>query len=269
MEDNYIRQGKGGVDSNLFPGLDADTMSALIASEKNWNSDFKGGGIQGVAAAVDFTSKLPIFTTYVTSYVTNIVTSYLAQSTADMLSIDASQIAANAGKMVPKFIKDPGEIMGELLQDAEDIMAQINKANNLNIVNNLNSMVGDQVSKLTDKIGEQMDKVQGTIEDIGKYAYMGPVWIKSKVDLATKKIIESSCKEIGKVRDNVKKNTQEQIDKLAEGMAEKIADDTNTKVQETTKAQLDEANKAKAQALNKAKTAITNAKLQLMALMGG
>ena len=269
MEDNYVRKGKGGADSNLFPGLDADTMSALIASEKNWNTDFKGNGLQKAAVVVDFTSKLPVFATYVATYVTNIVTSYLAQATVDMLSIDASQIAANAGKLMPNFIKSPGEIMGELLQDAEDIMEQINKNNNLNIVNNLNNMVGDQVSNLTNKIGEQMSKVQSTIEDIGKYAYMGPAWVKSKTDLATKKIIESSCKEIGKVRDNVKQNTQEQIDKLSEGMAEKMADDTNTKVQEATKAQLDEANKAKAQATNKAKTAITNAKLKLMAMIGG
>ena len=269
MEDSYVRQGKGGADSNLFPGLDADTMSALIASEKNWNSDFKGNSMQKAAAAIDFTSKLPIFVTYVTTYVTNIVASCLAQATVDMLSIDASQIAANAGKMMSNFVKGPGDIMGELLTNAEDIAEALDKKMDSQVIDNISNMVNEQVGKLTEKINGQLDKVKGTVEDIGKYTYMGPLWVKTKVDLASKKIIETSCKEIETMKNSVKSNAQAKIDIAAEKMAKRLADDINSKTQEATKAQLDEANKAKAQAMNKAKTAITNAKLKLMAMIGG
>lgn len=273
MEDNFVRQGIGGDNNNLFPGLDANTTAALVASEKNWNTDFKGAGIggavQNVGATVDFTANAPALATYVLSYVTNIVTSYLTQATVDMLSIDASQIATNAAKKMPSFIKSPGEIMGELLKDAEDIMEELNKQGDLNVVNSLNNMVGDQVGKLTNKINDKLSYVNDTIGDISKYAYMGPAWMKSKIDLATKKIIESSCKEIGKTRDSVKQNVQDQIDTMAEGMAEKMADDANTKVKEQSKEKIDKANKEKAKATTKAKTAITNAKLKLMALIGG
>ena len=269
MEDNYVRKGKGGSDSNLFPGLDADTMSALIASEKNWNTDFKGNGLQKAAVVVDFTSKLPVFATYVATYVTNIVTSYLAQATVDMLSIDASQIISNAAAKLPNFIKDHGEIMGELLKDAEDITKELVKKGDTNFVNNLNNVIGEEVSKLTGDINVNLDGVKGVIEDIGKYTYMGPAWVKSKVDLESKKMIENCCKQIASVRDTVKTNAQKQIDSLAEGIAKKQAEQANAKVKDATKAQMDEVNKAKAQAMNKAKTAITNAKLKLMAMIGG
>ena len=273
MEDNYVRQGVGGNNNDLFPGLDPNTTAALIASEKNWNTDFKGAGVggmaQNVAATVDFTANIPIFTTYVLSYVTTIVTSYLAQATVDMLSIDASQIAANAGKMVPNFIKTPGEIMGELLKNSEDIMDEKNKELEKQEADSINNVISGQVSKITNKINEKLEGVQDTIADISKYAYMGPSWVKNQVDLATKKIIESSCKEIGKTRDNTKQNIQDQIDSLAESMAKKIADKTNIQTQEQSKEQIDQMNKKKAEAMTKAKTAITNAKLKLMALIGG
>ena len=273
MEDNYVRQGVGGDNNNLFPGLDANTTAALVASEKNWNTDFKGAGIggmvQNVGATVDFAANAPAFATYVVSYVTNIVTSYLTQATVDMLSIDASQIAANAGKMVPNFIKSPGEIMGELLKNSEDIMEEVNQQLELKEVDSINNAISGQVSKITNKINDKLSYVNGTIADISKYAYMGPAWIKNKVDIATKKIIESSCKEIGKTRDSVKQNVQDQIDSLSETMAKKIADKTNTKTQEQSKEQIDKMNKKKAEAMTKAKTAITNAKLKLMALIGG
>jgi len=268
MEDKYVRNGQGE-NSNLFPGLDADTTSALMASEKDWNSDFKGNGVQKIGVAIDFTSKLPIFTSYVTSYITNIVTTYLSQATADMLSIDASQIITNAGKMMPTFVKDSGEIMGELLKNVEDIIEEIDKNNKLDVVSNLNNKVNEQISQLTNKISENMGSIQNIIEDVGKYAYMGPAWIKNKIDLSTKRIIESSFKEIGKTRDNTKKNIQDQIDKISENMAQKMAAEENEKIKKMTKEKFDEANKKKAEAMTKAKTAITNAKLKIMALIGG
>ena len=273
MEDNFVRQGVGGTNSNLFPGLDANTTAALVASEKNWNTDFKGAGIggmvQNVGAAMDFTANAPAFATYVVSYVTNIVTSYLTQATVDMLSIDASQIAANAGKMIPDFIKDPGEIMGELLKNSEDVMDEVNKQLELKEMDAINGAINNQVGKLTNKINDKLSKVNGIITDISKYTYMGPSWIKNKVDIATKKIVDSSCKEISKIRDNTKQNIQEQIDSFAKTKAKKIADETNAKVQEQYKENIDKANKEKAKAMTKAKTAITNAKLKLMALIGG
>lgn len=259
--------------SNIFPGLDQDTQNALIASEKNWNSDFKGDGpgvvVQKALNTVDFTAKLPIFVTYVVSYVTEIVTSYMATATADMLSIDTSQIISNAAKKLPNFIKGPAEVMGELLKDSEDTNAELQKKNEENLVNNLNKEIGNQVSKLTNGIDVNLGKVGETIENIGQYAYMGPVWFKSKIDLETKKIIENCCKQIASVRDSVKNDTQKQIDTLAEGLAQKKADQANQKTQESAKNTINDANKKKAQAMTMAKTAITNVKLKLMALIGG
>ncbi len=273
MEDNFVRQGIGGDNSNLFPGLDANTTAALIASEKNWNTDFKGAGVSGMAqnvtAAVDFAASAPAFATYVTSYVTNIVMSYLTKATVEMLSIDASQITSKASSLIPNYIISPAKIMSELMKNSESSMDELNQQLEINEISVINKAIGNQVSKITNKINDKLSYVNNTISDISKYAYMGPTWIKSKVDLASKKIIESSCKEIGKVRDNTKQNIQDQIDSLANTLAKKIADKTNVKVQEQAKSKMDEANKKKAEAMTKAKTAITNAKLKLMALIGG
>lgn len=258
--------------TNMFPGLDQDTMNALMASEKNWNTDFKGGiggTAQSVTAAVDFTAQLPNLITYVTSYITESVTSYLTNAIADMLSIDPSQIISNAGQKIPNFIKGPGEIMGELLKDAEDISEELSKQGDLKLVDNINKAINDKVGDITNKINDKLSYVSGAIESIGKYAYMGPNWVKSKIDIETKKVSESCFKGIASIRDNTKKHVQEQIDKLSEGIAQKQAEIMNQQIQEKTKEQLDEVNKKKAEAMTKAKTAITNAKLKIMALIGG
>ena len=264
MEDNT---------SNIFPGLDQDTLNALMSSEKNWNTDFKGNGPGAVAQkalkVVDFTAKLPNLVTYVVSYVTGIVTTYMANSTADMLSIDPSQIVTNAAAKLPSFIKSPAEILGELTKDAEDIAKELENKGDTNLMENLNKSINDQVGKFTNKINDNLSGVDKTIEDIGKYAYMGPSWIKNKIDLESKRIIENCSKQISSVRDSVKSNVQGQIDSLAEGLAKRQAEEINQKTHDAVKAPIDKANKEKAKATSKAKTAITNAKLKIMALIGG
>ena len=263
--------------SNLFPGLDAETMSALNAAEKNWNKEFKDGTLkqglpgaaQNLAVATDFTAHAPQLITYVVSYVTESVTSYLASSISEMMSIDLGQIPAIAAASMPTFLVSAGTIMQELLTPKENIIEELTKAAEANVVDKLNEKIGDQVGKLQGSIQGKLDKVGDTIASIVNYASMGPLWVKSKIDLETKKIIESCYKEIGEKRDSLKSNMQESINTLGERMAQKMADKTNTDLQAATKAKLDEINKKKEEAATKAKTAITNAKLKLMALVGG
>lgn len=275
MEDTYVRQGVGGgTDSNLFPGLDATTMSALVASEKNWNSDFLNGSsnisgmAQNVTAAVDFAANAPAFATYIVSYITGIVGNHLAEATVDMLSIDASQIIGNATEKVAKYIKTPQEILGSLLKNDEDIFNDLKSQANLAIVNNLNKTINENVGKLTKSINKQLSYIQPVINSISKYAYMGPHWVKSNVDVATNKIITFACQEIDRVKNNVKKIAQQQIDKLSDNIASQTADELNIKLQQTYKDQMDKLKKEKTKALLKAKTAATNALFDLIGIMG-
>lgn len=292
MEDVYTRKGGTGGSSNIFPGLDNETMNALYAAEKNWNSEFKNGTLKqglpttpgeaasgmlnataaaanNVAGAVDFTVHMPQFTTYVVTYVTTSITSYLADAIVDMMSIDLGRIPAYAATIMPNFLIGAGQIMQELLKTKESIMEDATKAAEQAVVDGINQKIGDNVTKLTDSVQEKLGKVQGTIQAVAYYAAMGPMWVKNKTDVETKKILETCFKEIGEKRDTVKQNVQGVVDNLGVKMAEKMAAKVNQKIKETTKESLDKINIQKQKALNKAKTAITNAKLKLMALIGG
>ena len=221
------------------------------------------------AGAVDFTAHMPQFTTYVVTYVTTSITSYLADAIVDMMSIDLGRIPAYAATIMPNFLIDAGQIMQELLKTKESIMEDATKAAEQAVVDGINQKIGDNVTKLTDSVQEKLGKVQGTIQSVTYYAAMGPMWVKNKTDVETKKILETCFKEIGEKRDTVKQNVQGVVDNLGVKMAEKMAAKVNQQIKETTKESLDKINIQKQKGLNKAKTAITNAKLKLMALIGG
>lgn len=272
MEDLYQRQ-----TSNIFPGLDNETMNALNASEQNWNSTFKNGTLkQGlpsagvkVAAAVDFTAHTPQLVSYVTSYITESVMSYLSKAITDMLSIDIGQIQSYATSLMPNFLLSPGVIMKELLTPKESIMEETTKVSDLNFINDINKNIGSHVSKLSYSINGKLSKVSKSIEDISYYSSMGPMWMKNKIDVESNKIIESCHKEIAQKRDTVKTNIQKQINIAGEKLGQRLANKVNNKTKEGTKEQLDKINIQKQKAMNKAKTAIIDAKLKLMALIGG
>jgi len=269
--------------SNIFPGLDTDTLNTLKASEKNWNTSFKNSGktalgnttgaLGNAAGAltknVDFASKAPQFATYVANYVMTSVTSYLTESITDMLSINPGNIMSYATQMMPNFIIQPGQIMQELLKSKESINEDMGQKMLQDGIGRLNKELNTQVSKISGSITEKLGKVNDKIMSIAEHAEMGPAWVKEKTDVETKKILDTCFNEIGKVRDNVKKNIQDTINNYGVGLGKQLADKVNKKVKEQSKEQLDKINIQKQKALNKAKTAITNAKLKLMALLGG
>ena len=262
--------------SNIFPGLDTDTLNALNASEKNWNNSFKNSGktalgntTDALGKNIDFASKAPQFVTYVVNYVTTSVTTYLTDAVTDMMSINPGDIMSYASAMMPKFIIQPGQIMQELLKSKESIMDEMSENMLQDTIGNLNNKLNTQVSKVTGSINEKLTYVSDKIDSITKHAEMGPAWIKEKTDVETKKILDTCFKEIGKSRDNVKKNVQDIINNIGEQMGKQMADKINNGVQEGLKEKIDKMNIEKQKATTKAKTAITNAKLQLMALMGG
>ena len=262
--------------SNIFPGLDTDTLNTLKASEKNWNTSFKNSGKTALGNAtgalaknVDFASKAPQFATYVANYVMTSVTSYLTESITDMLSINPGNIMSYATQMMPNFIIQPGQIMQELLKAKESIDEDMGQKMLQDGIGRLNKEMNTQVSKITGSINEKLGKVNDKIMSIAEHAEMGPAWIKEKTDVETKKILDTCFNEIGKVRDTTKRNIQDTINNYGVGLGQQLADKINKKVKEQSKEQLDKVNIQKQKALNKAKTAITNAKLKLMALMGG
>ena len=262
--------------SNIFPGLDTDTLNTLKASEKNWNTSFKNSGKTALGNAtgalaknVDFASKAPQFATYVANYVMTSVTSYLTESITDMLSINPGNIMSYATQMMPNFIIQPGQIMQELLKAKESIDEDMGQKMLQDGIGRLNKEMNTQVSKITGSINEKLGKVNDKIMSITKHAEMGPAWVKEKTDVETKKILDTCFNEIGKVRDTTKRNIQDTINNYGVGLGQQLADKINKKVKEQSKEQLDKVNIQKQKALNKAKTAITNAKLKLMALMGG
>ena len=262
--------------SNIFPGLDTDTLNTLKASEKNWNTSFKNSGKTALGNAtgalaknVDFASKAPQFATYVANYVMTSVTSYLTESITDMLSINPGNIMSYATQMMPNFIIQPGQIMQELLKAKESIDEDMGQKMLQDGIGRLNKEMNTQVSKITGSITEKLGKVNDKIMSIAEHAEMGPAWIKEKTDVETKKILDTCFNEIGKVRDTTKRNIQDTINNYGVGLGQQLADKVNKKVKEQSKEQLDKVNIQKQKALNKAKTAITNAKLKLMALMGG
>jgi len=262
--------------SNIFPGLDSETFNALKASEKNWNTSFKNSGktaLAGTASAlvknVDFAAKAPQFATYVANYVTTSVMSYLTESITDMLSINPGNIMSYATQMMPNFIIQPGQIMQELLKTKESIDDDIGQEMLKNNIDRINKEVQGKIAKLSGGINEKLSYVTSKISSITQHAEMGPAWIKEKTDVETKKILDTCFNEIGKVRDTTKRNIQDTINNYGVGLGQQLADKINKQVKKKSKEQLDEINIQKQKALNKAKTAITNAKLKLMALIGG
>ena len=269
--------------SNIFPGLDTDTLNTLKASEKNWNTSFKNSGKTALGNAtgalgnaagalgknIDFVAKAPQFTTYVVNYVTTSVMSYLSESITDMLSINPGDIMSYASSMMPNFIIQPGQIMQELLKSKESIMDEMSDNMLQDTMGKLTNKLNTQVAKVTGSINEKLEKVNDKINSIAEHAEMGPAWVKEKTDVETKKILDTCFNEIGKVRNNVKKNIQDVINNIGEQIGKKMADKINNGVQEGLKEKIDKMNIEKQKATTKAKTAITNAKLKLMALMGG
>jgi hypothetical protein len=269
--------------SNIFPGLDTDTLNTLKASEKNWNTSFKNSGTKTLASGknalasatsalgknIDFAAKAPQFITYVANYVTTSVMSYLTESITDMLSINPGNIMSYATQMMPNFIVQPGQIMQELLKAKESIDEEMGQKMLQDGISRLNKEINTQVSKITGSINEKLSYVTSKISSIAQHAEMGPAWVKEKTDVETKKILDTCFNEIGKVRDTTKRNIQDTINNYGVGLGQQLADKINKKVKEQSKEQLDKINIQKQKALNKAKTAITNAKLKLMALIGG
>ena len=262
--------------SNIFPGLDTDTLNSLKASEKNWNTSFKnsgqsalGGAANALVKNVDFASKAPQFVTYVVNYVTTSVMTYLTTSISDMLSVNPGDIMSYASAMMPNYIIQPAEIMKELLKSKESITDEMSENMLQDTIGSLNKKINTQVSNITGSINEKLSGVNDDIASIAEHAEMGPGWIKEKTDVETKKILDSCFREIGKARDNTKKNVQNIINNVGEQMGKKMADKINGGVQEGLKEKMDKTNIEKQKALTKAKTSITNAKLKLMALIGG
>ena len=149
--------------SNIFPGLDTDTLNTLKASEKNWNTSFKNSGKTALGNAtgalaknVDFASKAPQFATYVANYVMTSVTSYLTESITDMLSINPGNIMSYATQMMPNFIIQPGQIMQELLKAKESIDEDMGQKMLQDGIGRLNKEMNTQVSKITGSITEKL-----------------------------------------------------------------------------------------------------------------
>jgi len=266
-----------GQSNNIFPGLDNETISAMQSVQQNWNDDFQNGNstdLGGVAVGISNSLQLidsiitPKLISYTTSYITYILTSYLQESTVEMLSFDASEIISYSAYVTPKFLLTTGAIMNELLKPKEDISEeQIKKADDEN-----NKAINDAISKgveqVSTKVSEQLEKINPTIKEIAKYSQMGPVWIKSKMDVAIKKIIEPGIKAITVGKNAVNKQKEDMIKSLGQKMGERLAEDTNEGVKKTLKEKIDKQNKEKQKSIAKAKTNVINAKLKIMALVG-
>lgn len=283
--------------SGIISGLDNETVSALKSAQKNFNDDFMNGAstsgfrkykdskdendlastgenLQGILNGINSANQLidsvitPKLTTYVTSYVTNIVMSYMTQATTEMLSFNLGVIASEAAKIMPAYLIGAGELMQELLKPRELMNDELVKDAEKEIVENINSMIGDTVGKMTDEVNKILDDINPTIAEIAYYSQMGPVWMQSKLDLAIGKIVEKSVSKIGTFRDTLIMKKEEAINNVAVGQAKGLADKANDKIKTQLKDNLDKLNKSKQDALNKVKTQLINVKLKLFALIG-
>ena len=257
--------------SGIISGLDNETISALKQVQKNFNDEFMNGSstsgfrqykesgnksylassgenLSGVLNGINNAQQLidsvitPKLISYVTAYVSNVVMSYMSNAITDMLSFDAGAIPTKAA---------------EIMQETQ-----------MQMINKINDKIGEGVGKVTDEINKIMDDINPTIAEISYYSQMGPVWVQSKLDLATQKIVENALSGIGQARDKLNKIKEDAIENMAEQKGKDLANKANDKIKKGLKDKLDEVNKQKQDAMNKVKTQITNVKLKLFALIG-
>ena len=283
--------------SSFISGLDKDTVNALKSVQRNFNDDFINGAstsgfraykesgdesylgstsenLSGILNGVNNANQLinniitPKLTQYVVSYVSNIVMTYMADATKEMLSFNPGMVTSVASTLIQKYIIGPSQIMSELLKTREQMNDELVKDSQKEILDNINSKIGDTVGKVTKEINEKLEDINPKIAEISYYSQMGPAWVNSKVELLVNKVTENCLSGIGKARDNLKKEKDEMIEKVADGIAQQMANKTNEKTKKATKEQIDKLNKTKQDAINKVKTQIINVKLKLFALIG-
>ena len=292
----------------IISGLDNDTLSAMKSAQKNWNDDFQNGNttnvftnvfinengsytysytylhnndkstgenLTGVLTGIANTNQMlndiisTKLVTYVTAYMTNVMMTYLQSSIVEMISFDGSSILTYATASMPKYLLKSGVIMNELLKTKEELSEDLLKDTQNQLVEKINGTISENVKNITDQINLQLDKINPAIGEIAYYSQMGPVWMQSKIDLAIKKIMEPGIKGITYVRDKVNTQKNTMIETIGNKMGEKLANRANEKLRIKTKEELDKANKEKQEAMTKVKTNIINAKLKIMAIIGG
>ena len=283
--------------SGIISGLDNETISALKQVQKNFNDEFMNGSstsgfrqykesgnksylassgenLSGVLNGINNAQQLidsvitPKLISYVTAYVSNVVMSYMSNAITDMLSFDAGAIPTKAAEIMQEYIIGPGQIMQELLKTRESMNDELMQETQMQMINKINDKIGEGVGKVTDEINKIMDDINPTIAEISYYSQMGPVWVQSKLDLATQKIVENALSGIGQARDKLNKIKEDAIENMAEQKGKDLANKANDKIKKGLKDKLDEVNKQKQDAMNKVKTQITNVKLKLFALIG-
>lgn len=291
--------------SSFISGLDNDTVNALNSVTRNFNDEFMNGAstsgfrayrdgkdeegnqtkdksqlastgqnLAGIASGVNNTAQLinniitPKLTQYVVSYVSNVVMSYMVDATTEMLKFDPGMVTSVAGGLMQQYIIGPSQIMSELLKPREKMNDELIKDTQKQLFDKINKTIGDTVGKVTKDINKKLDDINPAIAEIAYYSQMGPVWVNSKVELLVNKVTENCLSGIGQARDNLKKQKDEMIEKVADGIAKQMASKANDKVKKATKKQIDDLNKIKQDALNKVKTQIINVKLKLFALIG-
>lgn len=283
--------------SGMISGLDNETISALKQVKKNFNDEFMNGSstsgfrqytytgnksylassgenLSGVLNGINNAQQLidkvitPKLISYVTAYVSNVVMSYMSNAITDMLSFDAGAIPTKAAEIMQEYIIGPGQIMQELLKTRESMNDELMQETQMQMINKINDKIGEGVGKVTDEINKIMDDINPTIAEISYYSQMGPVWVQSKLDLATQKIVENALSGIGQARDKLNKIKEDAIENMAEQKGKDLANKANDKIKRGLKDKLDEVNKQKQDAMNKVKTQIINVKLKLFALIG-
>lgn len=283
--------------NSIMAGLDYETVNAMKAAEKNWNDDFVNSGgenngkwqkyqgqrddrdvgenLSGIVSGITNSAQLidsiitPKLTTYVTSYISEVVMSYMADAMIDMLSFDGSVILSKAKSIMPDYLLTSGEIMNELLKPSESINEELMNNTLNDLTDQINKTIGDKVNVVSNEIKEKLNSVSDEIGSIAFYATQGPAFLQQKIDLYIKKTVETCCKGIAKARNGVNTEKEKIIESISSKKAEELANKANDQIRQQTKDKLDQAEQKKKDAMNKAKTVIINAKLKLMALIGG
>lgn len=281
MED--FKNGQTGIIS----GLDNETVNALKQTQKNFNDEFMngastsgfkersageniGGIVKGVSAANNLIDSVitPKLVTYVTSYVTNVVSAYLASSMTEMLSFNPGEVTSMAAGLLKNYIIGPSQIMSELMKTREQMNDEQIEKTQQELFNKINDKIGETVGNVNKEINEKLETINPIIANIAYYSQMGPVWVSSKVDLATQKLVENCIKGITISKEALNKQKEEMMKNIAEGIAGRMAQKANDEVKRSLKDQIDEMNKKKQDAMNKVKAQIINAKLKIYALVG-
>ena len=161
-----------------------------------------------------------------------------------------------------------------------EILDKLTKPNELlsldAFANMANGAVNGFMDDVTDKIGEISDNVNGFIEkitneaeEISQYAMAGTTWVNNKVNKLKKDgenqisyYIDKGVNPIKKKRNEFCYNEGHRLAFAAYSKAKKAAE-------ESTKETLDKTEQAKAKAMTKAKTAVQEATLKVMSLIGG